>query len=373
MQYKIILRNLLSKKISHTYKQYYLSLLKRNNIPNIKVENENEWSKKWIDLGYPDPIYYRLFSHYIGNNIDIIPEDICRNVVEPILDPAIYVPYYSDKNIFDKLFKPGSLAKTILRKMDGFYYDAQYNHMPLSEESQFQKILSNSGIDKIVIKPTVNSSSGNGVRIFQYKDDKWQDLASTDVLTLEYLNGKYGQNFIIQECLEQASFMSYFNPSSVNTLRLSLYKSVKTDKCHITSAIIRIGKNGSLIDNAHAGGGYVGIKLDGTLCNKVLNQYGETIANFNGIDFTKSHKIPNWDNVISFAKYIGSCIPHHRLLALDIMIDSLGQPRLIEFNCEAYSMWLFQFTTGAAFGEYTNEIIEYCKNKLTQAQKIIKL
>ena len=54
------------------------------------------------------------------------------------------------------------------------------------------------------------------------------------------------------------------------------------------------------------------------------------------------------------------------------MVDKDDNPRLIEFNCEAYSMWLFQFTMGAALGEYTDEIIEYCKNNIDKAQKIFK-
>ena len=149
---------------------------------------------------------------------------------------------------------------------------------------------------------------------------------------------------------------------------------MKTNECHVPSAIVRIGANGSLVDNAHAGGGYVGIDVkDGTLCKKVLNQYGETSIVFNGIDFSQKHQIPNWDKIVEFAKYIGSCSPHHRLLALDIMVDKSGKPRLIEFNCKSYSMWLFQFTMKPAFGEYTDEIIEYCRNNIDKAQKIIKL
>ena len=59
---------------------------------------------------------------------------------------------------------------------------------------------------------------------------------------------------------------------------------------------------------------------------------------------------------------IGNSIPHLRLLALDIMIDASGKPRLIEFNSSDYSMWLFQFTTHGAFGDYTEEIIRYCSD-----------
>ena len=373
MSIKRILRNLLCTILSYKYDKYYHQLLKKNNIADKPVVNEPEWMKKWAVLGKANPVYFRLFSHYIGNDLNIIPEDICRNIIEPILDPLRYTHYYSDKNMFDKLFVQGTLPQTIFRKMYGFFYDGDYNRINITNNRDLSSILSSYACPRIVIKPTVDSCSGNGVKLLEKRDSKWYELGSGEELNIDYLNKNYGDNIIVQECLEQADFMSYYNPTSVNTLRLTLYRSVKTDECHIPSAIIRIGANGSLVDNAHAGGGYVGIKVkDGTLCNKVLNQYGESKTEFNNIDFAKEHKIANWDKVIEFAKYIGTCIPHHRLLALDIMVDKSGTPRLIEFNCEAYSMWLFQFTSGTALGEYTDEIIEYCKNNLDKAQKILK-
>ena len=370
---KKTIRGLFNHSIRKHYDKSYKGLLERNNISNKPCEGEDKWIKKWSVLGKANPVYYRLFSHYIGNDVNIIPEDISRNIVEPILDPARYLPYYSDKNMFDKLFGKKAMPQTIFRKMHGFYYDSEYERIIISDDKSLYEILAKSKCEKIVIKPTVDSSSGNNVRLFEKKGDYWQEIGAKQKLSITYLNSSYGDDLIVQECLEQAGFMSYYNPTSVNTLRLTLYRSVKTDECHIPSAIIRIGKNGSLVDNAHAGGGYVGIKTDGTLCNKVLNQYGESISEFNGIDFNNEHKIPNWDKIIDFAKYIGKNVPHHRLLALDIMVDKLGNPRLIEFNCKAYSMWLFQFTMGSALGDFTDEIIEYCKYNLDKAQRIITL
>ena len=373
MKIKNSIGSFLRFKVCSSYKKYYNSLLKRNNIANCKVEGEDKWIEKWSVLGKADPVYFRLFSHYIGKNINIIPEDICRNIVEPILDPLRYVSYYSDKNVFDKLFGQNAMPQTIFRKMHGFYYDSEYERIRICDDKALNEILAKSSCKKIVIKPTVDSCSGNNVRLFENKKCGWFEIGNVQKLDLAFLSSTYGEDLIVQECLEQADFMSYYNPTSVNTLRLTLYRSVKTDECHIPSAIIRIGKSGSLVDNAHAGGGFVGIKSDGTLCNKVLNQYGESITEFNGIDFTKEHKIPNWENVVEFAKYIAKNVPHHRLLALDIMIDKYGKPRLIEFNCDSYSMWLFQFTMGAALGECTGEIIEYCKNNLDKANLMLKI
>ena len=118
---KLLLRQILNKFMSLAFKSRYLELLKINNIPNKPAEGEAEWIEKWSTLGKPYTVYYRLFSHYIGQNINIIPEDICRNIVEPIMDPLRYTAYYADKNIFDKLFRQGTLPKTIFRKIRGVY------------------------------------------------------------------------------------------------------------------------------------------------------------------------------------------------------------------------------------------------------------
>ena len=80
--------------------------------------------------------------------------------------------------------------------------------------------------------------------------------------------------------------------------------------------------------------------------------------------------IPEFFKVKQFAIEIGKCIPHFHCIALDIMIDYLGNPRLIEYNISAFSTWLFQFTTGAAFGDYTDEVIEYCVKHKEEATRI---
>ena len=98
--------------------------MKINHFHNLKEDGENDWMSKWGKLGMKvNPIYYRLFSRYIGKDINIVPEDICHDVIEAILNPHRFAKYYSDKNVFDKLFPKGYLPKTILRKMGGFYYE----------------------------------------------------------------------------------------------------------------------------------------------------------------------------------------------------------------------------------------------------------
>jgi len=377
---KLILKNLIKEGIFkyHSLKQYryYKQLLHINNLPNNYVKGEKEWIKKWSVLDKKvNPIYYRLYSHYIGNDINIVPEDICHDIIEPILDPLRYTKYYSDKNIFDKLFPDGYLAKTLLRKMNGFYYDEAYRRIIIDETSLIDKI-NKANVSKLIIKPSVGGISGVGVRCFEKRNGAWYVYGGNDVLSLHYVEAEYGSDFIIQEFLEQHESINHFCSTSVNTLRLTLYRSVKDDECVVPSAIMRIGNQGSVVDNAHAGGRYVGIDVaSGKLKNDIFDQYGRKYKTFNKIDFTTEQKIPYdlWIRTLQFAKSIGKYIPHHRLLALDIMIDKNGNPRLVEFNVEYYSMWFFQFTIGSAFGKYTDEIIDFCSKKRKSLEYIISI
>lgn len=360
-------------KMTRYYKRAYGSMMSANAIPDRKAAGEDEWLRRWSVLGKADPMYYRFFSHYIGQDMDIVPEDLCLNVIEKCLNPSRYVPYYSDKNMFDRLFPAGTCPVAILRKIDGAYYDGDYSFVTIEDDGMLFNALEKSRTDVICIKPSVETGSGVGVAFYMKKDGIWTDMSSGRSLSLEFLCRRYRDNFIIQEALKQSEDMAFFNPTSVNTLRLTLYRSVKTDECVVPSAIMRIGGKGSLVDNAHAGGAFVGIREDGRLCNKVMDQYGKSSTVFNDIDFTGEHRIKDWDKVLAFAKEAGSRIPHMRLLALDIMIDPDGNPRLIEFNCCGYSMWLFQFTTHGAFGPYTDEIIEYCRERRNDVRLFVKL
>ena len=43
-----------------------------------------------------------MFRKYIGDNIDIIPEEVSHLLIEPILNSKIAAGFYGDKNFFEK-------------------------------------------------------------------------------------------------------------------------------------------------------------------------------------------------------------------------------------------------------------------------------
>lgn len=359
---KDILRNikpLRRYKCYLTYSRQYGKYLRQLGLPNKKKSGEDEYVAKWSQLyKRVDRNQYRLFSHYCGNDADIVPEDIGRMIIEPKLNPIHFQQYYSDKNIFPVLLGKDALPSTILCRINGScLLDGDFH--PLTQE--IEEVIGKR--EKVLLKPSVDSDSGHGVFLFKKEKDNYKSVSSSDILSYDFLL-QYGKDFVLQECVEQHEYISQFCSSSVNTIRLGVYRSVRNEEPIVLSAIMRIGKEGSHVDNAHAGGMFIGIdSSDGTLSKYVCDQYGNKASIWNDINFEENNfKIPCWDQIIELAKTVSHKIIHCRLLALDIALTKEGKPILIEYNINGFSYWLFMYTGHKALGNVTDEIIDYCKD-----------
>lgn len=345
--------------------KFYSAQFKRycamHGIPDSSVEGEMEYIKKWSVLTpRVEPYSYRLFSRYMGADADIIPEDIGHTYLENILNPRRYRDYYADKNIFDNMFCTGTMPVTILRRMRGScLLNACYEIVNNLEWGGGKNSLSS--LNRLVLKPTVDSCSGQGVMLFEKVEDDYIAKKENVKLTGQFLFS-YSDDFILQEAIEQHPLLARFNSTSVNTLRVAVYRSVKDEQVHVVSAILRVGRSGEVCDNAHMGGKFIGIDpKTGLLGKYTCDQYGNISDDWNGINYRTAHfAIPHWEKVVAFAEYVGSKIHHCRLVALDITLDKEGNPKLIEFNVEGFSFWLFMYCGQKSLGPYTDEIIAYC-------------
>lgn len=341
------------------YTKHFLNCLKKNNLPNAKTLGEEQYLAKWKRLAKRvEPYSYRLFSHYCGQTPDIVPEDIGHSIIEAHLNPKRFRPFYQDKNLYDTYVPDGVMPTTIARRMgNGILMGKDYKPLlgPLSEAL--------ASFDRVVLKPTLDSDSGRGVMLFVRKGDEWQAIGHDGITLNEQFLLGYGPDFILQEALTQHPDIAKYNPTSVNTLRVATYRSVVDEEVHVLASIMRIGKSGAVIDNAHAGGMYIGIDIStGKLMHRLFDQFGQSISVWNGYDFsTTDNTIPHWDRVLNKVKEIASRVHHMRLLAFDISVDAAGNPRMVEFNVSWYSYWLFMFTNQKPLGSFSDEIIDYCK------------
>lgn len=340
---------------------------------NSNCKGLNEWVAKWSVLGRPNKDYYRVFSQYSGEDVNIVPDDICHNIIEPILNPKRYLNAYEDKCLFDKMlwssFRKNITPPTYIRNINGAFLDSDYTSID-SVDKTIAAIPIH--VDKLVIKKSIDSSAGKGISFVQRNSDGiFVDLLSNQPFNDEYLNNHFKQNYVVQSAMTQSPFTSQFCRTSVNTIRIAVYRSVVTNKPDVINAIIRIGRDGSLVDNAHAGGMFIGVDNNGILGKYCCNQYGEKTPVFNGIDFANNEfQIPNYDKIKAFAEMVAKALPHQRLLALDVMLDENNNPVLLEYNIRAFGVWVFQFTNGSGFGKYTDEIIDYCKEHKKEATRV---
>jgi hypothetical protein len=363
--------DLMSFYLSYYYSRWCRDIIKRNGLDIARKKGEEQYIQKWKQLSKNvNPNYYRIFSNYIKPSPNIVPEDICHNIIEHIFNPAKHRPYYADKNMFDQILHKSFLPTTLLRNINNAYLDKDYNYIKLTNDKDLDYYIR--GNNSIIIKPTVNSSSGRNIDLFTKQEDgQYKHITNEAFLSIKYLTEKYSQNFIIQEKLEQHDYLANFNGTSINTLRFLTYKSVKTNKAAVTSAILRIGGSGAFIDNAHAGGVFVGVDSDGNLGKYACDQFGKKYNDFNGNNFDKNFfKIPHYEAAVDFAQKVANKVIHHRILALDIVITKDGSPKLLEYNIDSLSTWLFQFTISSAFQDYTDEIIEYCSMHKHEIEKV---
>jgi hypothetical protein len=184
---------------------------------------------------------------------------------------------------------------------------------------------------------------------------------SDDRLSREFLLA-YRDDFVLQEALQQHPYIAQFCKTSFNTIRIATYRSIADEQTYVIGSIMRIGRDGSFVDNAHAGGAIVGVDTEtGEIGKYLFNQYGEKSTTCNGIDFSvNSFQIPSWDKIVSFAQEVAQRNQRNRLLALDIGLDANGLPVLVESNNYGFGYWLFMFSGKTVFGRFTDEIVEYC-------------
>lgn len=342
------------------YSAQFKRYIKRHNFQNQEAIGEKEYIQKWKALSKRvEPYSYRYFCHFCGYTPNIIPEDIGHSYIEEVLNPTIHRATYGDKNLFQLIIGKEFVPHTILCRMNGSkLLDSEYK----VADGDIMDYIGDE--TELILKPSIDASSGKGIIKFIRKGQEFVSTDNTHILSTNFLM-TYNNNFCLQSAVKQHPFLNKLCKTSVNTVRLCLYRSVKNEMPIVTASVIRIGKDGSFVDNIHTGGMLIGVNTEtGELGKFVVDQYGNKQTIWNGIDYeNNSFVVPYWNSIISLAQYVGTRIHHHRLIALDIALTEEGKPILIEYNIKSFGFWAFMYVNQEVFGEYTDEIIEYCKTQ----------
>lgn len=340
-------------------KNYLIQKNIESTLAVIPSSLNKEYMEKWSKLCKRVDTQYLKLAATLSDQIspNFVPENIYYFRIEPTLNNRLYTLLLADKNFYDIFFCDNVFPKVLLRKINREFYDAKYNPMNINSLN----ISSLWGEEQtLLIKPSTQSSGGKNIRVFKRKSgDCFFEIQTGEKLTLEYLNYKYPNNFTVQEYINQNSYYDRFNSTSLNTVRFYVYRSVVTQQVHILQAVLRIGKPGNIVDNQAAGGISCGIDKNGELSKHAIDKYGrkQVIPNYN----LGNSKIYMFKEMKDIALRLTSKLLYSHVHGFDFCVDDADRVKLLEINFKNIEINFMQMNNGPLFGDYTDEVIEYCQ------------
>lgn len=187
---------------------------------------------------------------------------------------------------------------------------------------------------------------------------------------IEKLLEEYQQNFLIQECLKNHKVLADLHPESINTFRVMTYIWNGEVKC--CPIILRIGQGRKNVDNAHAGGMFIGIKDSGELCREAFTEFQKRYTEHPDTKIRfENYQIPQIKKIVEAAKKLHSKILQVGIISWDLTLDENENVVMIEANIRGGSIWLIQMAHGCGlFGEDTAEILKFISEKTIISREI---
>ena len=304
-------------------------------------------------FGREVPTYWHQYL-YSRNGVyseKYIPASIYNSEIIYRLNKFQFRHAYVDKGFYDTLFPDINRPKTIIKNVNGYYYD---DHNALTLEEAVEKC---NNLSEAIIKPTLEGTWGQGVKLIKTENGMIPSLNCS----IQELFKEYKRSFIIQERFEQHEGIAKLNPTSLNTLRVMSYR--RGNEIVILYAVIRIGRLNQVIDNETAGGIKADIDLQtGRIKGVAFGSPKEPLMPKTDVGtILDGYQIPCFKKVSDLVKEMHLRLPYFNLIGWDMSVDKNWNPALIEWNRAAE---LSQVAHGPAFGEYTEEILSIVKNRV---------
>jgi hypothetical protein len=326
-----VYKKLTDRDYKTNYKDY---LIQKNSIPPEKIRRELAIIKEYWQC---DPMHYFRYRLYEKNLtydelIDYIPPYYFYNFHLPSIYKNSDVSFINSKMELGEffaakdIFSPsiiGSIKKGKFLGSSGkvLSYDELLN------------LMSNSENELYFFKPD-KGSGGRGIFIVR-KNGKEFMVNDQKPLSEKLLKERTGEiDFVIQEGLKQSDDVNAIYPHSINTLRV--VTQTNTGTVRLAAVVLRIGRNGSFVDNATQGGISVEIDPDSGLFKKYAftehsNEKFDTHPNTN-FRF-EGNGIKNWSKIKSDMLSCAEKVPELPEIAWDFAILR-DRTAVIEINLD---------------------------------------
>ena len=332
---------------------HYESLTRDFHIDDAQYESEllpfwkqygREPEKYWFEMaGSRDHVVNPLF----------VPSDVYFCELIPYLNNMQFRAATQDKCYYDLLFPDIHRPRSICRCMSGFYYDGGMNR--ISRERAVDLILREA--DKLVIKPSIYSCGGDGVKAFT-------PAALTRKQVEEILDAA-GVNFIVQEKVKEHPVYRKIAEEGPTTVRaLSM---LTEDGVYIPYMLLRVSPASDQIVHYGRRGYYVDIDDDNRPAPRVLRDYlkdGDTFIlppqweDMPALLREVEGLLPGMDDIREQVRRMHPRLPHFRWIGWDFMVDEAGKAVFIEFN---FAPGYYESQTTCCtpiFGDMTEQVID---------------
>lgn len=334
--------------VIHEYKNIFK---KRKLFKNQKLTPEQ---KKSIDDFYQENYgkkipywWHRLYTSYTGKfDCQYIPEFIYSTKLELKQNGRLAAFYFENKNMLSVIF--GGECKqpeTILMCVEGRFFDS--NREPISKTAAIDFMNNYTG--QVFAKLAVDSNSGRGVSLLDLK--KGIDTKSNKEISV--IMQEMGKDFVLQKRILPHPAFKKIYPNAINTLRVITY--MTKDEIKIAPIVMRIGQGGGVVDNAHAGGMFIGVTNNGELLEEAFTEYQERYTKHpdTGVVF-KGYTVPGIPQIRETAIALHKKVPIFQFVSWDFAVDEEGEVVLIEANLHSQAVWISQMAHGKAmFGSDT--------------------
>lgn len=161
------------------------------------------------------------------------------------------------------------------------------------------------------------------------------------------------ENAVVQPVLKQHESLNRIYSRSVNTVRVATYLK-KDGKAVRKFNILRVGANGSRVDNTTSGGLFMLLDIEGNIISEAYDHFCIPAASVHpdsGVAF-KSVKIPGVREASEACCRAHEKFPYARFVAWDVCITENGTPALLEWNTKNPSMWFEEAVLGPFWPNY---------------------
>lgn len=351
----------LQRKINHeriNEERLVIEHLSGNKFESLSFDEKCQIAELWSgldNLTWFSFAEFEMFKRIKGFDARYLTHSIYLPVVAHLLNDFRYTKIFEDKGLCGYIKSTYiRFPKCYLRRIGSDYYDD--NMRQLTIEQAIEKCAAQ---EELFIKPSHETSGGKGAKLLKYVGLSLEGGGFKETIQKE-LSERKG-DYVVQECIHQHPVMAQFNPTSVNTFRITTL--MLNGKFTICSVILRFGRDGSSVDNWGAGGLLVHVNNNGTV-NAVAHDINLNEYTSNGGCVFADCSIPQLPDIL---KLIEKC---HRddfaickFIGWDIAINQDGNPVIIELNSSQPGVIGEQLVAGPIFGDRTWEVIDYCKTK----------